>query len=132
MSFICGAWCRTTDGGVARCDKSITWQAGETQRHHADMNERHVDSVIAYGFTDHDCHPDRVQHYKGGTYDVLSRYAHIEATGDRVVVYRSTDPFAPIDKSVWVRPFDEFVGQVDVTKDYDTNSFFVPRFKSIS
>jgi hypothetical protein len=43
------------------------------------------------------------RHYKGGMYTTLCE-AKVEATGERVVVYRGSDG------AVWTRPTDEFFG----------------------
>ncbi|MCP4636133.1 MAG: DUF1653 domain-containing protein [Methyloversatilis sp.] len=53
--------------------------------------------------------PGRYRHYKGGEYEVVGVVRHSE-TLEPMVLYR------PLynDSGLWVRPFDMFVGQVEI------------------
>lgn len=53
--------------------------------------------------------PGRYRHYKGGEYEVVGVGRHSE-TLEPLVLYR------PLynDSGLWVRPFDMFVGQVEI------------------
>jgi hypothetical protein len=53
--------------------------------------------------------PGRYRHYKGGEYEVVCVVRHSE-TLEPMVLYR------PLynDSGLWVRPFDMFVGQVEI------------------
>ena len=53
--------------------------------------------------------PGRYRHYKGGEYEVVGVVRHSE-TLEPMVLYR------PLynDSGLWVRPFDMFIGQVEI------------------
>lgn len=53
--------------------------------------------------------PGRYRHYKGGEYEVVGVVRHSE-TLEPMVLYR------PLynDSGLWVRPYDMFVGQVEI------------------
>lgn len=53
--------------------------------------------------------PGRYRHYKGGEYEVVSVVRHSE-TLEPMVLYR------PLynDSGLWVRPYDMFVGLVEI------------------
>lgn len=53
--------------------------------------------------------PGRYRHYKGGEYEVVCVVRHSE-TLEPMVLYR------PLynDSGLWVRPFDMFIGQVEI------------------
>ncbi len=66
--------------------------------------------------------PGTYQHYKGGQYEVLG-IGRIEATLKECVIYKAlykTEDFP--ERSMWVRPLDEFVEEVEV--DGETVSRF--------
>lgn len=53
--------------------------------------------------------PGRYRHYKGGEYEVVGVVRHSE-TLEPMVLYR------PLynDSGLWVRPYDMFIGQVEI------------------
>ena len=53
--------------------------------------------------------PGRYRHYKGGTYEVMAVARHSE-TLEALVFYRPLD----VDSGWWVRPYDMFVGTVNL------------------
>jgi len=58
------------------------------------------------------------KHYKGKEYMILLDNAFIEKNLERAVVYKSID-----DGKVWIRPYDEFFGEVEI------NGKKIPRFQ---
>lgn len=64
------------------------------------------------------------RHFKGGTYEVLELACHTE-TLEWHVVYQSQERKAQGLPSVWVRPYDMFVGTTE--KDGET----IPRFEKL-
>lgn len=62
----------------------------------------------------------KYQHYKGNTYEVIGVATHSE-TLEKLVVYRAQYG----DKSLWVRPLEMFIENVEV------DGIQVPRFKYV-
>lgn len=62
----------------------------------------------------------RYKHYQGNMYEVLMTVRHSE-TEERMVVYKTLYG----DFSIWVRPFDMFVEEVEVDGE------FIQRFEYV-
>lgn len=51
------------------------------------------------------------RHFKGGIYRVTGIATHTETEEKMVIYQKQSDDF-----SLWVRPYDNFIGKVDKTK----------------
>jgi len=68
--------------------------------------------------------PGRYQHYKGGEYEVIGVARHSE-TGEELVVYRQLYQSNYPRGTLWVRPKEMFLEEVEVEGEK------VPRFRRV-